>query len=294
MPGNCQIAASFHLPPPSLRQYFTAFYLLEAKIANHGTIEDWVHPEWGGIRLINGSLPDGKVLAGNAFSNIAHMGVGPTSSTAHYRIGTCRIWGFDLLPLGWAKFVSQPASDHANTVCDIATSDAFADFAPLTVGLFGRKPDPQAELRHIVRHFLDRLDRPCPDEERIVRVHNNMVDPDIANVHELAEASGIKSHTMERLCRRHFGFTPRLLLRRQRFMRSIAKYILDPTRKWVDAMDHNYHDQAQFVRDFHHFMGLSPREYAAAPHPILDAMMRARNETTGAAVQALHPPELPA
>lgn len=55
-------------------------------------------------------------------------------------------------------------------------------------------------------------------------------------------------------------------------------------------MDHHYHDQAQFVRDFHKFMGLSPREYAARPHPILDAMIRARAETTGAAVQALHPP----
>lgn len=290
MPGNCQIKASFHLPSPGLRQYFTAFYLLEADIANNGTVEDWVHPEWGGIRLINGTLPEGKLLAGNAFSNIANMAVGPTSSTAHYRIGTCRIWGFDLLPLGWAKFVSKPANDFANTVCDLTTDGAFAEFVPLTTGVFGSTPDPQAELQRIDRHFLDRLGGPCPDEERIVRLHNSLIDPNVANVHDLAEACAIKSYTLERLCRRYFGFTPLLLLRRQRFMRGLAQYILDPTRKWVDAMDHHYHDQAQFVRDFHKFMGLSPREYAALPHPILDAMNRARAETTGAAVQTLHPP----
>lgn len=290
MPGKCQIRVSFHLPSPDLRQYFTAFYLLEADIANNGTVEDLVHPEWGGVRLIDGTLPEGELLAGNAFGNIANMAVGPTSATARYRIGTCRIWGFDLLPLGWAKFVSKPANDFANTVCDLTTKDGFADFVPLTKGLFGKKPAPQTELQRIENHFLKRLDRPCPDEERIARLHNNLVDPNIANVHDLTEASGIKSHTLERLCRRYFGFTPRLLLRRQRFMRSVAQYILDPTQKWVGAMDHHYHDQAQFVRDFHDFMGLSPREYAAMPHPILDAMIRARTETTGAAVQALHPP----
>ncbi|OYZ44726.1 MAG: hypothetical protein B7Y31_02385, partial [Novosphingobium sp. 16-62-11] len=81
-----------------------------------------------------------------------------------------------------------------------------------------------------------------------------------------------------------------LLLRRQRFMRSLVQYMLDPTLHWIGAIDSHYHDQAQFVRDFHRFMGMSPREYAATPKPILQEVMRARQEFLGSAVQALHAP----
>jgi methylphosphotriester-DNA--protein-cysteine methyltransferase len=106
----------------------------------------------------------------------------------------------------------------------------------------------------------------------------------------MAAVAGLPAHTLERTCRRHFGFPPRLLLRRQRFMRSLSQYMLDPSLKWIGAIDSHYHDQAQFVRDFHAFMDMSPSEYAARPHPVLGAVMRARQDAAGAAVQALHRP----
>jgi methylphosphotriester-DNA--protein-cysteine methyltransferase len=89
-------------------------------------------------------------------------------------------------------------------------------------------------------------------------------------------------HSLERLTQRYFGFTPKLLLRRQRFLRSLAQYMLDPSLNWTGAIDGQYHDQAQFVRDFKAFMGLSPRQYAALPHPILVPIMRQRMADAGA------------
>lgn len=134
------------------------------------------------------------------------------------------------------------------------------------------------------------LDRPSPDEHRIIAIHQALVDPDIAHVQEMVDRTGFQAYTLERLCKRHFGFAPSLLLRRQRFMRSLVQYVLAQPGKWMDAIDPHYHDQAQFVRDFHRFMGMSPREYAATPHPILEATMHARISATGAAVQTLHLP----
>jgi methylphosphotriester-DNA--protein-cysteine methyltransferase len=110
-------------------------------------------------------------------------------------------------------------------------------------------------------------------------------------VTELVEQVGTSQRTVERLCHRHFGFSPKLLLRRQRFMRSLAQFMLDPSLKWIGAMDSSYHDQAQFVRDFHEFMSMTPREYAAMPHPILDKFMHERARIHGAAVQTLDRPD---
>jgi len=81
-----------------------------------------------------------------------------------------------------------------------------------------------------------------------------------------------------------------LLLLRQRFLRSLARFMLDPSMAWIDTMDHHYYDQAQFTRDFQRFMGMSPREYAARPKPILGAAAVARATAAGAAVQGLHKP----
>ena len=60
---------------------------------------------------------------------------------------------------------------------------------------------------------------------------------------------------------------------------------------WIDTLDYHYYDQAQFTRDFQRFMGMSPRDYATRPKPILGAAAFARAAAAGAAMQALHKPE---
>jgi AraC-like DNA-binding protein len=42
-------------------------------------------------------------------------------------------------------------------------------------------------------------------------------------------------------------------------------------------MDSLYHDQAQFVRDFKQFMGITQSQYAALDKPIMAAVMRERD-----------------
>lgn len=134
-----------------------------------------------------------------------------------------------------------------------------------------------------------------PEEEaRILAIHSALVDPLIVSVADLVERAGIGQRTLERTCMRHFGFPPKLLLRRQRFMRSLAQFMLDRSRKWIGSIDEQYHDQAQFVRDFRDFMGMSPREYAALPHPVLEKFMHERARVHGAAAQTLDKPPHPA
>ena len=280
----------FHQPSPALTRYFTTFYLTEIEVADGGQVEDFLHPEWGGLRLFEGSRPEGAPLGGEPFADLACVVHGPTATSIRFRLGTCRSWGIGILPAGWARFVGSPANRLANRVVDGAQHPSFAAFRPLIEGVFGAEADEAVELAQIEAYFLGRMNEPSADESRIIAVHAALVDPEIGTVHDMAAACDLPAHSLERLCRRHFGFTPSLLLRRQRFMRSLSQYMLDPSLKWIGAIDQHYHDQAQFIRDFHRFMGMGPREYAATPHPILDAVVRARAAAAGAGVQALHPP----
>ena len=112
-----------------------------------------------------------------------------------------------------------------------------------------------------------------------------MIEADLATVSTFADHAGLPLRRLERICRRHFGFPPKLLLRRQRFMRSLAQYMIGERANWTAVIDGLYTDQAHFNRDFHAFMGTSPSEYAARPHPVLEAFMRERVRQLGAAAQ---------
>ena len=155
--------------------------------------------------------------------------------------------------------------------------------------IFGDAPDDEAEHARIVE-ILRASGQHVPDHERIVRVHRVMVELGLATVADFADLVGISTRALERTCRRYFGFPPKLLLRRQRFMRSLAAWMLGGMGRWTAAIDELYTDQAHFNHEFHEFMGMSPSEYAALPHPILSAFMEQRARTWGSPAQTLDRP----
>jgi len=291
---NCAVQVRFCMPTGVLSRYFTSFYLAEITVDDDGTTEsrvtDYLHPEWGNLRFHSGSLPEAENHLGARMGETRFGVTGPSSHSVRFSVGTSRVWGVGFLPLGWARFVDAPAADFADALLDGDREPLFADFRPLSATLFGPEPDAEAELARLTAWFETRLDTPVADEARIHDLHAALVDPEIGTVAGLVERTGTSQSTVERLCRRAFGFTPKLLLLRQRFMRSLSHYMVDPSLKWIGAIDGHYHDQAQFVRDFRRFMGMSPSQYAATPHPILDAFVRARMRATGSPVQTLDPP----
>jgi AraC-like DNA-binding protein len=215
---------------------------------------------------------------------------GPSALATRFELGATRMWGIGLLPLGWARLVRRPASQYANLLADAERHPGFARFAALA-GVFDGKADDEAEYARIIA-LLHGFDAPVPAPEcaRIRAVHAAMVELGLASVEEFAELAGLSVRALERTCRRHFGFPPKLLLRRQRFMRSLAAWMLGGMGRWSPAIDELYTDQAHFNRDFHAFMGMGPSEYAALPHPILSAFMAQRAKTWGSPAQTLDRP----
>jgi len=288
---DCPVQVRFYMPPPELQTYFTTFYFVEIDLPPGQRAIDRLHPEWANLRLYADARPVADRQDGTQLSGTTFPATGPSSRAVRFEIERSRMWGIGLLPLGWAKFVPAPAIELADAVVDGHTHPAFACFAPLAASLFGDAPDEVGELARITAYFRGRLSDPVPDEARIKAIHAALLDPEVATVSQLVAQAGIGQRTVERICDRAFGFRPKLLLRRQRFMRSLAQYMPDPSLKWIGAIDGHYHDQAQFVRDFRQFMGMTPREYAALDKPILNAVMHERARRAGQAVQALDSPD---
>jgi len=245
-------------------------------------INDCLHPEWAALRFARGGAVMGGVGGEPLLERSPFVASGPTSKATLFCLPSACIFGLGLKPAGWAKFVTGPASDFTNRSVDGAEEPAFALFVPILrmVQDLGLGPDETAEAINL--YLLQQLNRGTVRVELIHRVHDALRDPEIGNVVELGQRVSLGLRSLERICLRYFGFPPKLLLRRQRFLRSLARYMLDPERNWSEALDPQYYDQAQFVRDFRSFMGVTPTEYSEQSHPILNTVMAQRMADIGA------------
>ena len=292
-PLDGAVAVRFFMPSPALAPYISTYYLTEVSLAAGEAVEDWLHPEWANLRFSNGGEWSSALGDAPLEPMPGAILTGPTSQAAHFRLGGgVRAWGIGLLPLGWLRLLGVPASSFVDRTVPVAGEPCCAPFAALPAAVFTGTPNPADEAARIDAYLLDLLGRAAPheDEQRIRTAHGGLIDEDMTSVTDLAHRLGISSRSLERLSLKAFGFSPKLLLRRQRFLRSLAQFMLDPSLTWIRTLDFQYVDQAHFVRDFRRFMAMSPRHYAALDHPVLRAAAQGRSAAAGAAVQARHRP----
>ena len=288
--ADTRVITRFFRVSAALSPYASIIYLTEIDAPPGVRVADYLHPEWANLRFISGEPPLAAIGGTTPEAAPAFIAAGPTSMATYFAAGTMRAWGVGLLPTGWTKFVPLSAEALADGFCDGAVHPAFAAFAPLGPKLTCTS-NPEEGAQMIDDHLVGLLASAPADDSAIFAAHRALLDDDVRSVADLSAALNLSERSVERLSRRAFGFPPKLLLRRQRFLRSLARFMLDPSMAWTATLDHHYHDQAQFTRDFQRFMGMSPRAYAARPKPILGAAALARAAAAGEAVQGLHRPD---
>ena len=103
----------------------------------------------------------------------------------------------------------------------------------------------------------------CSTENQDALVWHCLTNPDFTSVTEICDAVAMSHPRLLRLCQRALGATPKKLLRQHRFERSMAKLRSQSYRDWRRCIDPQYVDQSHFIRDAHHFLGMSPSRYLA-------------------------------
>jgi AraC-like DNA-binding protein len=286
---NSAGTTSFVQPAEPLRKYITTYYFFELETPGEIEQQDLVHPEWASVRYVLSGQSRGSFIPDPLQELSEAVLVGP--STRARRIGcvSARIMGLGITPLGWYRLIKVKASNWANQSADVRSEPEFAVFARIWEAI--KDLDDRVEIAcRIDEQLLSAMKSPAPREAEVAALYDLLTNPDFANVGELAEALDMDVQQVERLTRRAFGFAPKRLIRRQRFLRTLAQRLLDPELNWSGAMDSQYYDQAHFNRDFKEFMGMTPREYLAMPRPISKGSATSRAEQVGQPLQGLDRP----
>ena len=287
---NAHEPVHFIMPAQQLLRYVSTYYFFRIEIPEDEEQEDLLHPEWGSAHFTLSGSSRGSIVTEPPEPTPAANVTGPTGKASRIFCKSMHLAGIGILPLGWHRLIKAPADRWANRVGDLEHPE-FALFMTIWESVRGLS-DPKAIAAEFDNVLIRAINRPDPLESDIENIHDALANPRAASVSDLADATGITQQRLERLCRRVFGFPPKRLLRRQRFLRTLGSVMLDPDLKWSAALDDQYFDQAHFNRDFQEFMGMSPSQYLAMPRPISIPSTLLRARLFGHPLQALQGPGL--
>lgn len=107
---------------------------------------------------------------------------------------------------------------------------------------------------------INDLRRDNPDDALLRRFTAMTQRLDIVDVATVADELGVNPHLLRRLTLRHFGFPPKLLLVRARFLAAFVAYQRSGMR-FDSVLDFGYFDSSHFLRDANRFLGTTPKRY---------------------------------
>lgn len=243
-------------------------------------MEDVFFPSWSVIRFAVEEPAPWSLRRGPRTYDPVPAAVleGPSSYAGYCRAARGALVGVGILPEGWARLFKVPASSVANRVVPLAT------LLPECASLH-RQLDATDEPAPVLdAWFLDRLAAAREPDPLVAAVYTLIDDPAISRVEDVTQRLGIQHRSLLSISKDHFGFAPKLLLRRGRFLRALSAG-LAAGGDWEGVIERaGYFDRSHFLRDSNLFLGCSLREFQERQGPLNALAMRVRSEVLGTAV----------
>lgn len=277
----------FRRPAGGLSDFITAYYFVEISGPARSEIEDLLHPEWGNLRFHSGDDWDVATGNGQFASPQSATLFGPTSRARLIRGRPGLVTGVGFTPQGWAHLIGINAATLADEFA--AAGPILPGIGSLDVALKGATSD-DARVDLLELYFAARSAARPPCDPQIGVIAAAVNEAEDVHVEELAHRLGLTMTQLARASQRWFGFPTKVLLRRQRFLRTLAQLLHPDGQPIGRIVDQAYYDQSHFNREFRYFMGMSPRDYFARPRSILRPAAANRMAEVGAALQGLHRP----
>lgn len=269
----------YKLPRPDLRAFVRAYYLFETQTRLYQPLA----AELGNIRcLLNGTgrifLPDGGEAA------IAPTTlIGPTMGAYALEAEPgMRVFGIGVLPRGWKALFGVDASELADRIVDLTALGGPQARAASETIRSAERIDEMADAADLF--FADALERrrACPSDFPAA-FERWLADADEPDLDVLADMMDCSRRQIDRLAKRHFGASPKLLQRKERVLRAADRLLFDNAPGWVDAAGPSFYDQSHFIKEFRAFVGVSPGVYIRNRKALTPVVQAARRSFFGGA-----------
>ncbi len=245
-------------PDDDLAELISTFYIARFTHHNFDEYERADRPQLR-LQISPGGeyhLPDGTVVpAGRAII------IGPTSAPVRARSeAPVSLVGMGLMPGGWATLMGPDADKYADRAVDAA--DMFGDWIVSTADAVAAAPDDATQLvmlQNLAREVMRRGD---PAPLWFTRTVDAWLTANLSpEVDDLVAATGMSIRSVERMTKRFYGLSPKLLARKYRALRAASALMRGEE---LDAHDlaGAFYDQSHLIREVKQFAGVTPSQLA--------------------------------
>jgi AraC-like DNA-binding protein len=273
------ISIRYFAPHPALRLHVSSYYWFESELP---AFADLMRAELGQIRLVVAGEASNDYGGGRVRPGRAAVLQGPTSVPVHYRAnGRLALFGIGLLPRGWAELVGVPAADLADDAVDLAGVLPAPAVAALLDGVANAGSDGRRCA--LVDAFLRRRLEGARDAHAWFTglADGWLTGSGNPDVDALVAASGMSARSVERLCQRIYGASPKLLARKYRALGAAVRLATGEAEDWAAAAGDAFYDQAHFIREFRAFTGMTPARFLADAAPVTRLTIARRRQLRG-------------
>jgi AraC-like DNA-binding protein len=260
------VSLRYFAPAEPLRGFVSSYYRFDTELP---AFADLLRAELPQIRITTRGGGSIGFADGREIPSPPIMLNGPSVGPTLFRTaGPTTVFGIGLLPRGWAALIGDSADRYADSVASLP--DVVRGIGGSHVErLACARSDAEvvAALDALVGSLATRA-RPVPDwfvdaaDDWLVATRAPAVD-------DLIAAGGVSSRQVERLMRRIYGGPPKLLARKYRTLQAAVRLGTGEARDWLDAAGEAFYDQPHFIREFHQFIGLTPRRFIAGMAPVM-------------------------
>ncbi|GAB4510891.1 MAG: hypothetical protein Tsb0019_05790 [Roseibium sp.] len=244
--------------PPELKSYVGSFYLIDTTIDLSGQVRVEI-PHLRFLCRGTSTLSIADDVA--VFSAPAIIVCGPSFQTgmADVTAGSL-IVGCSLTPAGWHALIGRSAEDYANR--KVAFADVRPDVVPdPIVTQLGQPGTDEALFLDIERFLIDALIcDPPPRWDFIAPAVAWATDPACPGIDELIDRTGLSARQVDRLCRYHFGGSPKQVHRVFRALNIAYRLTIEGARDWREVID-PFYDQSHYIKEFKDRIGCTPSEF---------------------------------
>ena len=281
-------AMRWERPHPSLEGLIADYFVFDSEGPDLMGAVSWMLPSWPAIRFVLADKPMTIVGPGICWSPLPEAGFyGSTSKVLRHTSHGGVTVGVNLTPAGVARLADLDLSAFRDRM--VPLGDILAERPDALVRELRASDQGPAVKSILDRFFLDRMREAHRDEMRIMALNRLLLDEDVQTVKGLGEALDMPPHGLRRLAQRRFGFPPKTLLTRTRFLRSLMALKARGAAAGYEAIDDYYTDTSHFLRDSERFLGMTARRFLQLEMPFLDAILRARRMVLDTATPALGP-----
>ena len=245
----------YYAPDADLAELISTIYVAHLPVAHFDELERADRPQFR-LRL-NDTPGEYHMPCGTVYEAWRAIIIGPTKAPVRaVSHGPVHLIGMGLMPGGWATLMGPDAAAYADRA--LPAADLFGNWIHEVGAAVAAAESEEAQVAMMQELAREVMRRGEPAPLWFTRTVDGWLTANLSpHVENLVAATGMSARSVERMTKRFYGVSPKMLARKYRALR-VASAMARGDKVDEAAASEAFYDQSHLIREVKQFAGATP------------------------------------